>query len=206
MSYQKQPHLNGAYYGPAIPPPHHSHRPGRGGRGCCGRCGCCLFDCLCDCGCCLLSCVFKIICSFLIVIALIVVLVWLIVLPHQPKFYASDASLAGFNYTGNQLSYDFKVNVTIRNPNKRMGIYYDVFEANAFYEDQRFDTQLVDPFFQETKNTTDVGPVAFKGQKVITLGSDQNTAYELQKSTDWKVEAEGQVRPDCAVELFFFYH
>jgi len=64
-----------------------------------------------------------------------------------------------------------------------MGIYYDVFEANAFYEDQRFDTKLVDPFFQETKNTTDVGPVAFKGQKVITLGSDQNTAYELQKST-----------------------
>nr|ACH63239.1 harpin-induced protein [Rheum australe] len=179
-SYQKQPQLNGAYYGPAIPPPEpakSSYRPGRGGggRGCC-----CLFDCLCDCGCCLLSCVFKIICSIIVAIGILILVVWLIIHPHEPKFHVTDASITTFNYSGNQLSYNLAVNFTIRNSNHRIGIYYDAFEANTFYQDQRFGMVEVDPFFQGKKNTTEIGPVVFKGQSGITLGSSSD--FESQKN------------------------
>uniref|UniRef100_A0A7C9E951 Late embryogenesis abundant protein LEA-2 subgroup domain-containing protein n=1 Tax=Opuntia streptacantha TaxID=393608 RepID=A0A7C9E951_OPUST len=178
MSYQKQPELNGAYYGPPIPPPQSYNRPGRGGG---GGCGCCLLDCLCDCGCCLLGCVFKIIFSILVVIGLIILVFWLLVRPHEPKFYATDAAVTTFNFSNtNQLSYDLAVNFTMRNPNRKVGIYYDQIEANAFYSDHRFSTVLGPTFYQGHKNTTSFGPVVFKGQNLVLLGSDEKSDFEKQ--------------------------
>lgn len=170
--------LNGAYYGPSIPPTRKSyHRHGRGS----GGCGCfgCLFGCLCDC---IFGLIFKIVFTILIIVGLAVLVVWLILRPNNLKFHVTDASLTEFNFnTTNTLQYNMALNLTVRNPNKRVGIYYDTIEANVYYEGQRFRTVDLTPFYQGHKNTT-VLSTAFNGTQVVLLGTSELSNFNTETS------------------------
>lgn len=168
--HEKQ-QLNGAYYGPSIPPPTRSYnRPSRGGG----------FDCCCGC---IFNLIFKLILTVIIIIGIAVFLFWLIVRPNAVKVHVTDATLTQFNYTNNNsnLNYNLALNITIRNPNRRLGIYYDSIEARALYHDARVDSIILDPFYQGHKTTHFLNP-SFKGQKVVVLSSDQS--LELNKEKD----------------------
>ncbi|GAB2235900.1 hypothetical protein Droror1_Dr00026345 [Drosera rotundifolia] len=177
QDYQKQP-LNGAYYGPSIPPPPNTYnRPGRRGV----RGGCCLWDC----GCCLLSCVCKIIFTVVILTGIVALVFWLVVHPHAIKVQATDALLTQFTLSGSgndTLLYDLTLNFSVRNPNSHIGIYYDVIDLRAYYDDQRFAATELTSFYQGKKNTTDLGPVALQGQNVITVSSGLNSDYSTQQT------------------------
>ncbi|KAM0889583.1 hypothetical protein ACQ4PT_027551 [Festuca glaucescens] len=56
--------------------------------------------------------------------------------------------------------------MTVRNPNKRVGLYYDGVEALALYEGQRFGFAPLDPFYQGTEESRQLAP-AFGGQQVL---------------------------------------
>ncbi|KAJ0028313.1 hypothetical protein Pint_36145 [Pistacia integerrima] len=154
----KQAHLNGAYYGPSIPPTKQYHRPGRGAG--------------CGCGCCLLSLLFKLIITVVFIVGLAALIIWLIFRPINPiKFHVTDVSLTEFNLTSNNnLQYKLAVNITIRNPNKKIGVYYDRIEARVYYEGQRLDSNELTPFYQGHKNTSVLSTV-FEGQQLL-LGED----------------------------------
>ncbi|XP_004497666.1 NDR1/HIN1-like protein 10 [Cicer arietinum] len=174
--------LNGAYYGPSIPPPKSHRRSSRHDDGCC--CGC--LSCICGCfrGCCgcifnfILSIICKILTTIIIIVVILGFLFWLIVRPNVLKFTVTDASLSQFNFTNNNtLHYNLALNISIRNPNKRVGIYYDNIETLAFYKDVRFGSQTLGTFFQRHKNTSLLNPV-FKGQQVVPLNSDQISEFD----------------------------
>ncbi|XP_047318887.1 NDR1/HIN1-like protein 3 [Impatiens glandulifera] len=168
MSESKQPHLNGAYYGPSIPPPSTKyHRPGRG-----SGCGC-----LCNC---LFSLIFKIICTIVVTIGIIILVLWLVFRPNKVKFYATEANLTQFDLstTNNTLYYNLALNLRIRNPNKRVGVYYDRIEASGYYEDHRLQTNEVERFYQGHKNTADV-KTTFQGENIVVLQNRMD--YELEK-------------------------
>jgi len=169
MADQKA-HLNGAYYGPSIPPPQRSyHSHGRSsGCGCCG----CLFSLIC-----------KLIVTVVVIVGLVVLIFWLIYRPSKVKFHVTDASLTQFNFTTNDtlLNYNLALNITVRNPNKRIGIYYDRIDARAFYEDARFDSEELTKFYQGHKNTTVLNAV-FKGEQVVVLDSDKLSKFNTQKT------------------------
>ncbi|KAK7244833.1 hypothetical protein RIF29_39660 [Crotalaria pallida] len=162
--------LNGAYYGPAVPPPKSYHRPSRG-----GGCGCC-------CGC-IFNLIFKLILTIIFVVGIAVFLFWLIVRPNRVKVHVTDATLTQFNYTtnNNNLHYNLSFNVTIRNPNKRLGIYYDHIEAQPFYQDARFDSKVLEPFYQGHKTTNELN-AAFNGQHLVVLNADQVSELNKEKS------------------------
>ena len=208
--------LNGAYYGPSIPPPQQkSHRPRSHGGGCC----CCGGILRCCCGC-IFDCVFGLICKILttliIIIIIVAVLLYFIVRPNVVKFHVTNATLTQFNFTNNNtLHYNLVLNMTIRNPNKRVGIYYDNIEAHALYHDVVFANQTLEPFFQHKKNTTVLGTV-FKGQGVVVLGDDKGSKVEEEKGSgvygiDLKVDMKvrfklgllktGKVKPKARCEL-----
>lgn len=175
----EQPHLNGAYYGPSIPPKKTKsyHRPGRGGGGGCNPLTCC---CSCICGC-----IFNLICQILITIAVFLAIIglifWFIFRPNVPKFHVADATLTRFTLspTNNTLYYNLSVNMTFRNPNRRLGIYYDKIEANALYHGQRFSTAEVESFYLGHKKENDVSAV-FKGEQVVVLGDRQKSKYDSE--------------------------
>ncbi|GLT24901.1 hypothetical protein SLA2020_000630 [Shorea laevis] len=164
----KQSHLNGAYYGPAVPPARSYHRHGRGSG--------------CGCGCCLLSLLLKLIVTAVVIVGLAVLIFWLVVRPNKVKFSVTDASLTEFNLSNNTLNYNLALNITVRNPNKKIGIYYDRIEANAYYEDLRFNTETLTPFYQGHKNTSYLNPV-FKGQNFMLLGTEQLSEYNQETSS-----------------------
>ncbi|XP_047976333.1 NDR1/HIN1-like protein 3 [Salvia hispanica] len=172
-----EPHLNGAYYGPSIPPPSKSskkyYRPGRDGGGCCCNpfsccCGC-LMNCLCTCIC-------QILFTILIIVGIVVLVFWLVFRPNTVKFHVNEASLTEFNIRNNTLHYNLALNLTIRNPNKRIGIYYDRIEARAFYQGQRFHTVDLQKFYQGKKNTSNVS-AEFKGSQLVPLGAKEMSKY-----------------------------
>lgn len=126
MADNKQPHLNGAYYGPSVPPPQPPQPRYRRGRSCC----CCIFGLF-----------WKILLALIVLAGLTILIFWLVVQPRPFKFYVTDAKLTQFDLqNGNNLNYDLTLNFTARNPNKKLSIYYDKVEARAFYDDQRFDS------------------------------------------------------------------
>lgn len=171
MSGKQQPHLNGAYYGPTVPPPpqhtyhRHGHHHGRSG---------------CSCGCSWFGTFLKILIAIIVVIGLAVLILWLLFRPNKVKFHVTDAKLTQFNLTGNQLQYNLALNITVRNPNRRIGVYYDSIEAAAVYKGQRLQTQWLPPFYQGHKTTAVLSP-AFAGQQLLLLAGQGLTEFNAEK-------------------------
>ncbi|CAH8356737.1 unnamed protein product [Eruca vesicaria subsp. sativa] len=116
------------------------------------------------------------ICNILITVAVILaittILIWLIFRPNAVKFYVTDANLNRFSLDLNNnsnLHYDLNLNFTIRNPNQRLGVYYDVVQVSGYYGEQRFGYVDVSPFYQGHKNTT-VVVTKVKGQNLVVFG------------------------------------
>ncbi|KAM1735433.1 hypothetical protein ACFX12_013907 [Malus domestica] len=109
---------------------------------------------------------------------------WLIFLPKEPKFTVSNASLTRFNFTNtdNTLYYNLALNVTIRNPNKRVGIYYRRIQVFANYRKKRFAnvTLPLEPFYQGRKNTTTLNHVLVEGQQRVAFGEHDLSQFNSE--------------------------
>ncbi|KAM7265646.1 hypothetical protein ACFE04_003329 [Oxalis oulophora] len=160
----KQIPLNGAYYGPSVPPP---LPPPRRRRGCCCSC---------------LSLICKIILGLVVIIGIAALIFWLLVRPTEIKFHVNNVTLNKFNLTSdNMLHYDMTVNMTVRNTNKKIGVYYDTIEVRGYYEGERFDTKNLTPFYQGHKNTSYLN-TEFVGQHMVVLNNEEKSDYEEDKS------------------------
>nr|AFK39735.1 unknown [Medicago truncatula] len=104
MADNKQPQLNGAYYGPAIPPPAQPRPRSHRSRSCC---------------CCLFSFFWKLLIALIVLAGLAVLIFYLVVQPRGFKFYVDEANLTEFDYSNNTLNYNMVLNFTARNPNKK---------------------------------------------------------------------------------------
>lgn len=113
---------------------------------------------------------------------MIILTLWLVFRPNKLKFYVNDASLTRFVIVDNTLHYDLALNMTVRNPNKHLCVWYNNIEVDAFYEGKEFESVPFDRSHQGHKNTT-VFPLAFLGQKLLLLGSNQITNYEDDMSS-----------------------
>ncbi|KAJ0969652.1 hypothetical protein J5N97_022529 [Dioscorea zingiberensis] len=172
MADNKQSHLNGAYYGPAIPPARTHRSIGRGG------CDCCCLPC------CLLSTLFKLLFSIIITLGIIVLILWLVLRPNEIKPYVETATLSKFDLSNNTnnniiLNYNLSMDLSIRNPNKRIGIYYDYIESQALYDDSRIGFKILEPFYQGHKNTTVLHPEF--GSRTAMLGDSVANTYKREK-------------------------
>ncbi|KAJ3703608.1 hypothetical protein LUZ61_007313 [Rhynchospora tenuis] len=132
-------------------------------RGCCSRC-----------------------CSSLISLGLLILIYWLIFQPHQIRVYMNSATLSNFSLsdaTLTSLSYNIALNISLRNPNRKIGIYYDRLSAEAFYDGSQLgstESNFFDPFFQHTKTTHMVYPV-FQGSQG-NLSKDVKDAFNKDKN------------------------
>ncbi|CAN6807571.1 hypothetical protein Bca4012_002020 [Brassica carinata] len=160
--------LNGAFYGPSVPPPApkgYFRRRGHS-RGCC---------------CCLLSFFVKVIIALIVILGIAVLIFWLIVRPRSIKFHVTQATLSRFEHTSpdNLLRYNLSLTVPVRNPNKRIGVYYDRIEAHAYYDGKRFSSTRLTPFYQGHKNTTVLRPM-FQGQNFVIFNAGESRTYNEQ--------------------------
>jgi len=146
--------------------------------------------------CCRNRCISCICCAFITLIFIFIVstiIFWIIISPSNVKFHVTDASLTQFNLTNNNtLYYNLKVNVTVRNPNNNIVVYYRRIKAIAWYKDNDFGWVNLTPFDQGHKNTT-VLQVLFEGQSVLKL--------KPRKLGEYKEETNIRVYNDMAVDF-----
>ncbi|TKY44816.1 YLS9 protein [Spatholobus suberectus] len=138
-------------------------------------------------------CIYCTIYTLIFMFMLSMILFWIIISPSSVKFHVTDASLTQFNLTSNNtLYYNFKVNITARNPNNNIVVYYRRITAIAWYKDNDFAWASLTPFDQGHKNTTFLQAV-FEGHSVIVLGPKQLGEYEEETSAG--------IHNDLAVDL-----
>ncbi|XP_054790006.1 NDR1/HIN1-like protein 3 [Prosopis cineraria] len=136
------------------------------------------------CCCCLFSLLWKLLVAIIVIVGLAVLIFWLIVQPRSFKFYASEAQLTQFDYDNNTLRYNLVLNFTARNPNKKLGIYYDKVQGVALYQDERFGNTDVITFrnsFRQDKKTTDPMSGVFSGQQLLPLDALRVSQYNEDK-------------------------
>lgn len=186
----KESQLNGAYYGPAIPPQRTQRTYRSVGRS--SGCG----------PCCLLCNLIKFIISIVIILGIIVLVLWLVLRPNAIKVHATSASLTQFSLSNGSLQYNLNVNMSIRNPNRRIGLYYDYIEASSYYDGSRFgfDNSL-EPFYQGHKNTSYID-TKFNGQNALVSDSVAST-YSKEKN-DGYYNIELKVRPKLRLKIWIF--
>ncbi|KAI3963132.1 hypothetical protein MKW92_003857 [Papaver armeniacum] len=100
------------------------------------------------------------------------------------KFHVTDASLTQFNLTstGDTLDYNLAVNITVRNSNKKIGIWYDKMESGTNCYGKDMGLVLLTPFRQGHKNTTLLRAV-FQGKTSLRLqGSDLTDFNDDQRN------------------------
>ncbi|KAG6412138.1 hypothetical protein SASPL_124807 [Salvia splendens] len=76
--------------------------------------------------------------TFVFIVLLVVLLVWAILRPKKPRFTLQDATIFNLNISAaNVISATVQVTVLSRNPNARIGVYYDRLSAYATYRSQQ---------------------------------------------------------------------
>ena len=126
--------------------------------------------------------------------------------PQELKFTVTYASLAEFSLSkiddrtnNNTLSYNLTIDVAIRNPNKKVGVYFDRIEATANYGEELRLARLnsvVAPFYQGHKNTTTFRAV-FEGRRFVTFEEYRSEIdrYNFEKSLGiFSIEVKINVR------------
>ncbi|KAG1369743.1 NDR1/HIN1-like protein 10 [Cocos nucifera] len=181
MNQGREAPLGRAYYGPPIPREQRYEQRNR------------------SCYCCLLSTLIKTFIAFCLALGITALVLWLVFRPNRVEVSVEKASLTSFNLTATSptnLHYNLSADISIRNPNKKIGIYYDWLEADPFYQGHRFDWQALPSFYQGHKNTTMLYPV-FEGNSAIGLGvSDVEDFNKENKTSFFNVDIWlfGQVR------------
>nr|GMD06922.1 protein YLS9-like [Ipomoea batatas] len=102
----------------------------------------------------------KLICAVILgllaIIGLVTFILWLSLRPHRPRIRVEDFSLPALGQGSGIENAQINFNVTVRNSNQAIGIYYDdAMQITLWYDDQSVGTvSLLNPFFQPPKNTT----------------------------------------------------
>ncbi|MQL77680.1 hypothetical protein Taro_010066 [Colocasia esculenta] len=127
--------------------------------------------------------------GFVILVLFVVLVIWLVLRPTKPKFYLQDATVFAFNRSGdstNLLTTTIQVTISTRNPNDRIGIYYDKLDVYAAYKYQQITVATaIPPTYQGHNDVTIWSPFLY-GVNVpvapylaISLGQDQNAGVML---------------------------
>lgn len=91
----------------------------------------------------------------LAVIAGIAILItWLVLRPQRPKFHVENVTVSQLSVSNSKLNTTMQFNISARNPNKKIGIYYDEIGARAIYRGQKIGWNQLPTFYQGHKNTT----------------------------------------------------
>ncbi|XP_058746943.1 NDR1/HIN1-like protein 10 [Vicia villosa] len=100
--------------------------------------------------------------------------------PSRPlEFNIVDASITQFSLSSdNTLYYNFKLNITVRNPNYDGGYRSEIsITAISYYKGNKFAMVDMDSFAPDCKKTV-LKPVVFYGNSLIKLNAQQLMEYD----------------------------
>ena len=117
---------------------------------------------------------------FLLLAGITVLVLWLVYRPYKPRFTVVGAAIYGLNATGPPLmSTTMQFTILIRNPNRRVSIYYDKLSAFVSYKNQAITPQVVlPPLYLEKHSTVSLSPVIGSSLVPVSLEVTNGLAME----------------------------
>ncbi|XWS56059.1 hypothetical protein CRYUN_Cryun09bG0054300 [Craigia yunnanensis] len=146
---------------------------------------------------------------FLLIVLITILLIWAILRPSKPRFILQDTTVYAFNSsTSNFLTSSFQVTISSRNPNDKIGIYYDRLNIYATYRNQQITLRTaIPPTYQGHKEINVWSPFIY-GNMVpiapdfsVALGSEQAAG-----SVFLMVKIDGRVRWKVGTFISGRYH
>ncbi|XP_061376555.1 NDR1/HIN1-like protein 26 [Gastrolobium bilobum] len=127
----------------------------------------------------------KVICAtflgLLAIIGLITFILWLSLRPHRPRFFIHQFTIPGLAQESGFENAQITFNVTARNSNQNIGVYYESMGGSVYYHDQKIgSTPLPFPFYQGPKNTKEVDGVL--GGATLTVSSQSWAEFQSDRA------------------------
>ncbi|KAK2982082.1 hypothetical protein RJ640_003207 [Escallonia rubra] len=100
---------------------------------------------------------------FNFILLVLILIVWAILEPKKPKFVIQDATIFAFNVSApNILTSNIQVTITSRNPNDKIGVYYDRLDVFATYRSQQITYYTaIPPIYQGHKDVNVWSPFIY---------------------------------------------
>lgn len=143
------------------------------------------------------------------VILLIFLLVWAILQPKKPRFVLQDATIYAFNVSSpNLLTSNIQVTITTRNPNDKIGIYYDKLDTYATYRGQQITlATLIPPTYQGHKEVITWSPFIYgNAVPVAPYNAIELNQNQLFGSINLVIKIDGRVRWKVGTLVTKRYH
>ncbi|GAB4824628.1 hypothetical protein Ancab_007500 [Ancistrocladus abbreviatus] len=148
--------------------------------------------------------------AFIVLILFIILLIWLILRPTKPQFILQDATVYAFNVSQqpNLLTTTLQVTISSRNPNDRIGVYYERLDVYASYRNQQITLPTALPGAYEGHKHVDVWSPFLYGNSVpvapylaMSLSQDQNAGLVLVN-----IKIDGRVKWKVGTWISGKYH
>ncbi|XP_052177062.1 NDR1/HIN1-like protein 1 [Diospyros lotus] len=118
---------------------------------------------------------------FNFILLVVILIIWAILQPKKPRFVLQDATVYAFNVSGGTfLTSNFQVTIASRNPNDKIGIYYDRLDVYATYHSQQITLYTRIPSVYQGHKDVNVWSPFVSGNNVpvapyngMALGQDQ---------------------------------
>ncbi|OMO83182.1 Late embryogenesis abundant protein, LEA-14 [Corchorus olitorius] len=158
--------------------------------------------------------------GLLIVIAIVVFIVWAVLRPSKPRFILQDVTIYGFNVTApNFLTSNMQVTLASRNPNDKIGIYYQKLDIFATYRNQQITLPTLLPrTYQGHQDVTIWSPFLYGNAVPVApfleagLSQDMNAGlmlldFHVFGQLKWKVgtwmSGRYQINANCPAYISF---
>lgn len=135
--------------------------------------------------------------GFIILILFIILLIFLILRPTKPHFILQDATIYSFNISSpNFLTTNFQITLASRNPNDKIGIYYDKLDVYATYRGQQITLPTLLPqTYQGHKDFTIWSPFVYGNSvPVAPYLSESLNEDQMAGTVLINVKVDGRVR------------
>ncbi|KAE8715297.1 vacuolar protein sorting-associated protein 4A-like [Hibiscus syriacus] len=134
---------------------------------------------------------------FLVIVLITILIIWAVLRPTKPRFILQDTTVYGFNTsTPNFLTSNFQVTVSSRNPNDRIGIYYDRLVTYATYRNQQITLRTaLPPTYQGHKEINVWSPFIYGN--MVPIAPDFSAALKTEQavgSVFMVIKIDGRVR------------
>lgn len=146
---------------------------------------------------------------FLFLVLLTILIIWAVLQPSKPRFILQDVTVYAFNASvPNFLTSNFQVTISSRNPNDKIGIYYDRLDVFAVYHDQQITYRTRIPqTYQGHKDINVWSPFVYGNQVSI---APFNSVSLMQDQANGVVmitfKADGRVRWKVGTFISSRYH
>lgn len=163
--------------------------------------------------------IFACLLSLIIIVLFIILVIWLVLRPTKPKFLLQDTSIYEFNLTAdsNILSSNIQITISSRNPNDRIGIYYDRLDVFSEYKDTQITGTTGLPSGYQGHNDVNIWSPFLSGVAVpitpylsASIGQDENAGFfliyiKIIGQLRWKVGTwiSGTYHIDVSCPAFF---